>query len=164
MFPAVKNRLLKIGSLLQVLLVLLVCHGSQLTFHHCSADDHFFAVSNGVSALCTHCEVLGCSGVEDVNCSENQKDIQNFEPTCCCEDIDAENWVSNCYTFSISILFEKGFLSGLVTAQLSNHSIDLLHQVVAIVKKRYGPVAAFRVSGRQMLTFFSQMKLEPFFL
>ena len=160
MFSIVKNRLLKTGCLLLVLLVLLARQGTYLTFHHCKVDNRFSVAANDVSVSCSHCEAHGCS-TEKHTQSANHNDGQQFEPSCCCEDIDADNWVSNSYTFP----FEKNLLSCFAAILSPSQSI-ILTDVAAVPLARNGfrPAVTFRFSGRQMLTFFSQMKLDPFIL
>ncbi len=160
MFSIVKNRLLKTGCLLLALLVLLAFQGSYLTFHHCKVDNRFSVAANGVSVSCSHCEAHGCSA-EQHSQSANHNDGQQFDPSCCCEDIEADNWISNSYTFP----FEKNLLSCFSAILLSSQSVILADQTAApLVSSGFRPVVDFRISGRQMLTFFSQMKLDPFIL
>lgn len=141
------------------LLVLFVSMGWNINSHYCTEDNHLLSSFGDASLLCEHCHHHTPHHHDEVCFHEQQE--THFDTKCCCEDFENTIQFTDNYTFSS----DKNQCNLLCTAiihplRLSGASLDI-HPFSQQFSAKEIPLFT---SGRQMVIFFSNLKLNPFLL
>ena len=163
-FCSVKKTVLKIGSVIIALLMLLVSADWDIKFHYCT-ETHTLLGSFGQPAeLCQHClehehdhEQAHHHG--EASHAETHDDKLQLNAKCCCEDFDQVIQFTDSFVFSQEDNFNTDIQFNYNISSFEDLSLlPLAQEVFPVFDLRKIPVF---LSGRAIRVFFSSLKLNP---
>ena len=149
-----KKRILRIGSFVMALVVLLVSMGWDVKFHYCTEDHHMASSFVDAAESCMHCH-----GHEHEHEAQAvpQHGLQ-FNSKCCCEDFESKIQFTDNYVFSPEKHLEF-HLQPFVFVHLDQQ--DLVLKAQQVWRHFTARKILHFLSARDRLVFFSALRLNP---
>ena len=152
-----KNRLLKVGSFLMALAVLLVSVGWDVKFHYCTEDHQLTGSFGLVAEHCLHCLDHEYEH-EEAEAHLWQHEALQYNAKCCCEDFDSKIQFVDNYVFSPV----KHLIINLQSFILPHLDLTDLCDQVSVVFNIFSLKKTLKfLSGQERIVLFSSLKLNP---
>lgn len=149
-----KKRILQIGSLVMALVVLFVSMGWDVKFHYCTEDHHLNSSFVDAAGACAHC--LNHEHEHETH-FVHQHGLQ-FNAKCCCEDFESLIQFSDNFVFSpekhLDVYLQPFAFVHYDLLKLMPKANQAFHYFTSRKIPHF-------VSGREMLVFFSALRLNP---
>ena len=144
-------------SFFMALAVLFVTAGWDVKFHYCTVDHELTASFGDASSSCEHCVGHHHDHHEALTTASTPA-VTQFNAKCCCDDYDELIQFSDDYVFSS----EKHIGFQLQPSAVTRFDHQTLACVIQQVFQHFTPrkIPNFS-SGREMLVFFSSLRLNP---
>ncbi len=153
-----REKLLKSISVLAAMLVMFVSMGWNVNFHYCTESNHMSGSFGDASKYCAHCANHHHAHMNEKQFAEHLKVI-HFGEKCCCEDFSSKIQFNDNFVFSPNKHLSTQLPSFVLPFVIHVVDNDVFSEYIQIFTQIKIPSLP---TGRLLLIFFSQLRLDPF--